>query len=113
MNDQPIPTWRIGDQAKSAGERVTVRGFIDPGTGPLDEVVVELANGDERTVHRERLVLTPDFSRERGDSRGPPRPRAPRPRGLPGGGPTLPQRLQLGLRRAPDPRSSRSPSCCR
>ena len=36
MNDQPIPTWRVGDQA-------------------------ELANGDERTVHREQLAPIPDF----------------------------------------------------
>lgn len=61
MNDQPIPTWRIGDQAKLAGKRVTVRGFIDPGTGPLDTIVVELANGDERMVRREQLVAIADF----------------------------------------------------
>ena len=59
MDDQPIPTWRVGDQAQLAGERVTVCGFI--GAGPLDEIVVELANGDERKVHREQLAPIPDF----------------------------------------------------
>ena len=61
MDDQPIPTWRVGDQAQLAGERVTIRGFMDSGAGPLDEIVVELANGDERTVHREQLVPLPTF----------------------------------------------------
>ena len=61
MDDQPIPTWRVGDQAQLAGERVTICGFTDPGAGPLGEIVVELANGDERTVHRDQLAPLPDF----------------------------------------------------
>ena len=61
MRDQPIPTRRVGDQTGLAGERVSIRGFIDPGTGSPDEIVVELANRDERTVDREPLVPLPDF----------------------------------------------------
>ena len=40
-----------------AGEPVTVAGFIDHGEpGPLVEVLVELANGGERTVRRDELT---------------------------------------------------------
>ena len=40
-----------------AGEPVTIAGFIDHGDpGPLDEVLVELANGKERTVRRDELT---------------------------------------------------------
>ena len=40
---------------------MSIRGFIDIGTGPPDEIVVELANNDERTVDCEPLVPLPDF----------------------------------------------------
>ena len=40
-----------------AGEPVAIAGFIDHGeSGPLDEVLVELANGEERTVRRDELT---------------------------------------------------------
>ena len=49
--------WRVGDQAMLAGEPVTIAGFIDHGKpGPLDEVLVDLANGEERTVRRDELT---------------------------------------------------------
>ena len=40
-----------------AGEPVTIAGFIDHGgPGPLDELLVELADGEERTVPRNELT---------------------------------------------------------
>ena len=40
-----------------AGEPVTIAGFIEHGgPGPLDELLVKLANGEERTVHRDELT---------------------------------------------------------
>ena len=40
-----------------AGEPVSIAGFIDHGEpGPLDEVLVELADGEERTVRRDELT---------------------------------------------------------
>ena len=49
--------WRVDDQAMLAGEPVTITGFIDHGEPrPLDEVLVELANGEERTVRRDELT---------------------------------------------------------
>ena len=40
-----------------AGEPVTIAGFIDHGgPGPLDELLVELADGEERTVQRNELT---------------------------------------------------------
>ena len=48
---QSLHKWRGGDQAMLAGEPVTIAGFIDHGgAGPLDEILVELANGEKRTV---------------------------------------------------------------
>ena len=39
------------------GEPVTIAGFIDHGEpGPLDELLVELAGGEERTAHRDELT---------------------------------------------------------
>ena len=36
---------------------MTIAGFIDHGgPGPLDELLVELAGGEERTVHRDELT---------------------------------------------------------
>ena len=44
-------------QAMLVGEPVTIVGFIDHGESrPLDEVLVELANGEERTVRRDELT---------------------------------------------------------
>ena len=49
--------WRTGDPALLAGEPVTIAGFIDHGEpGPLDELLVELAGGEERTAHRDELT---------------------------------------------------------
>ena len=57
MTTQPFHRWQVGDQAMLAGEPVTVTGFIDhEGPGPLDEILVELANGEERTVRRDALT---------------------------------------------------------
>ena len=40
-----------------AGEPVTIAGFIDHGEPkPLDEILVEFANGEERTVRRDELT---------------------------------------------------------
>ena len=40
-----------------SGEPVTIAGFIDHGgPGPLDELLVELADGEERTVQRNELT---------------------------------------------------------
>ena len=40
-----------------AGEPVAIAGFIDHGEpGPLDEVLVEFADGEERTVRRDELT---------------------------------------------------------
>ena len=40
-----------------SGEPAAIVGFIDHGgTGPFDEVLVELANGEERTVRRDELT---------------------------------------------------------
>ena len=49
--------WQVGDLAMLAGEPVAIAGFIDHG-GPdlLDEVLVELAIGEERTVRRDELT---------------------------------------------------------
>ena len=49
-----------------AGEPVTIAGFIDHGEpGLLDEVLVELANGEERTVRRVDLTtVLKQFTRE-------------------------------------------------
>ena len=39
------------------GEPVAIAGFIDHGgPGPLDEVLVERANGEERTVRRDEIT---------------------------------------------------------
>ena len=44
-----------------AGEPVTIAGFIDHGKpGPLDEVLLDLANGEERTVRRDELTTVFD-----------------------------------------------------
>ena len=52
-----VHKWRAGDQAMLAGEPVTIAGFIDHGEpGSLDEVLVELANEEERTVRRDELT---------------------------------------------------------
>lgn len=49
--------WRVGDLAMLGGEPVSIAGFIDHGgPGPLEEVLVELANGDERTVRCNELT---------------------------------------------------------
>ena len=49
--------WRTGDPALLAGEPVTIAGCIDHGgPGPLDELLVELAGGEERTAHRDELT---------------------------------------------------------
>ena len=49
--------WRTGEPALLAGEPVTIAGFIDHGgPGPLDELLVELAGGEERTAHRDELT---------------------------------------------------------
>ena len=41
-----VHKWRVGDLVMLAGEPVAIAGFIDHGgPGPLDEVLVELANG--------------------------------------------------------------------
>ena len=62
MTTQPSRSWRVGDQALLAGERVTFMGYIDHGgPGPFDEVLVELANGEERTVFRDALCPLPDL----------------------------------------------------
>lgn len=53
----PARRWRSGDPALLAGEPVIIAGFIDHGgPGPLDELLVELAGGDERTVQRNELT---------------------------------------------------------
>ena len=50
--------WRTGAAALLAGEPVTIAGFIDHGgPGPLDELLVELVGGEERTVHRDELTM--------------------------------------------------------
>ena len=57
--DAPVTEykWRVGDLAMLGGEPVAIAGFIDHGgPGPLDEVLVELADGDERTVHCDELT---------------------------------------------------------
>ena len=52
-----VHKWRVGDQAMLAGEPVTIAGFIDHGNpGPLDELRVEFADGEERTVQRSELT---------------------------------------------------------
>ena len=57
MARHPVRRWRAGDPALLAGEPVTIAGFIDHGgPGPLDELLVELAGGDERTVHGNELT---------------------------------------------------------
>ena len=62
MTTQPPRSWRVGDQALLAGERVTLMGYIDHGgPGAFDEVLVELANGEERTVFRDALCPLPDL----------------------------------------------------
>ena len=49
--------WRVGEKAMLACEPVTIAGFIDHGKpGLLDEVLVDLANGEERTVRRDELT---------------------------------------------------------
>ena len=54
---QPFHRWRTGDQAMLASEPVTIAGFIDHrGPRPLDELRVELADGEERTVQRTELT---------------------------------------------------------
>ena len=54
---QPFHRWRTGDQAMLTGEPVTIAGFIDHrGPRPLDELRVELADGEERTVQRTELT---------------------------------------------------------
>ena len=56
---QSLHKWRSGDQAMLAGEPVTIAGFIDRGgAGPLDEILVELANGEERTVDEAAMIET-------------------------------------------------------
>ena len=62
MTTQPSRSWRVGDQALLAGERVTFMGYVDHGgPGPFDEVLVEFANGEERTVFRDALCPLPDL----------------------------------------------------
>ena len=62
MTTRPPRSWRVGDQALLAGERVTFMGYIDHGgPGPFDEVLVEFANGEERTVFRDALCPLPDL----------------------------------------------------
>ena len=62
MTTQPPRSWRVGDQALLAGERVTFMGYIDHGgPGPFDEVLVEFPNGEERTVFRDALCPLPDL----------------------------------------------------
>ena len=57
MARQPLHRWKTGEPAFLAGEPVTIAGFIDHGEpGPLEELLVELAGGDERTVHRNELT---------------------------------------------------------
>ena len=57
LDKQPSHRWQVGDRAMLAGEPVTIAGFIDhEEPGPLDELLVELANGDERTVRRDELT---------------------------------------------------------
>ena len=52
-----VHKWRADDQAMHAGEPVTIAGFIDHGEPkPLDEILVEFANGEERTVRRDELT---------------------------------------------------------
>ena len=49
--------WSTGEPAVLAGEPVTIAGFIDHGeAGPLDELVVVSADGEEHTVHRGELT---------------------------------------------------------
>ena len=61
LDKQPLHRWQVGDRAMLAGEPVTIAGFIDhEEPGPLDELLVELANGDERTVHRDELTTVFD-----------------------------------------------------
>ena len=44
-----------------AGEPVTIAGFIDhEEPRPLDELLVELVNGNERMVHRDELTTVFD-----------------------------------------------------
>ena len=53
-----------------AGEPVTIAGFIDHGgAGPLDEIRIELANGEERTVHREELTSVFDVIQDHWQTR--------------------------------------------
>lgn len=57
MARRPLHRWSTGEPAVLAGEPVTIAGFIDHGeAGPLDELVVEFADGEERTVHRGELT---------------------------------------------------------
>ena len=52
-----VHKWQVGDLAMLAGEPVAIAGFIDHGgPGPLDEILVELADGEERTVRRDELT---------------------------------------------------------
>lgn len=63
-------TWRVGDLAMLGGEPVAIAGFIDHGgPGPLDEVLVELANGDERTVRCDELTSMFDVIQGRRQTR--------------------------------------------
>ena len=62
--------WRVGDLAMLGGEPVAIAGFIDHGgPGPLDEVLVELANGDERTVRCDELTSMFDVIQGRRQTR--------------------------------------------
>ena len=66
MTKQPFHRWQVGDQAMLPGEPVTIAGFIDHGEPrPLDEVLVELTNGEERTVRRDELTTVLDRACER------------------------------------------------
>ena len=57
MARHPVRRWRTGDPALLAGEPVIIAGFLDHGgPGPLDELLVALACGDERTAHRDELT---------------------------------------------------------
>ena len=57
MTNQPFHRGQVGDQARLASEPVTIAGFIDHREfTPLDEDLVQFANGEVRTVRRDELT---------------------------------------------------------
>ena len=85
-----------------AGEPTAIAGFIDHGgPGPLDEVLVELANGEERIVRRDELTSMCDVIRGHWRTR----------EVYLAGGRHSPTGFGLGGMAAPDRHSSRWRSC--